>query len=70
MWVHHSPLRTNHSECSLNVKNKRSSVSVDDRASDNDIIYYFEDTLSDAESISLEISVPTPTGDTSWYLNK
>ena len=37
------------------------------RASDNnDVISYSEDTLSDAESISLEKSVPTPTGDTSW----
>ena len=32
----------------------------------NDIIYYSEDSLSDAESISLNKSVPTPTGDTSW----
>ena len=36
-------------------------------ASDNnDVISYSEDTLSDAESISLEKSVPTPTIDTSW----
>ena len=40
---------------------------MDDRASDNnDVISYSEDTLSDAESISLEKSVPTPTSDTSW----
>ena len=44
----------NHSECPLNVKNQRSDVSVDDRASDNDVISYSEDTLSDLESISLE----------------
>ena len=28
--------------------------------------YYSEDSLSDAESISLKESVPTPTGDSSW----
>ena len=40
---------------------------MDDRASDNnDVISYSEDTLSDAESISFEKSVPTPTGNTSW----
>ena len=50
----------------MNVKNQRSGVSVDDRASDNDVISYSEDTLSDADRISLEKSVPTPTGDTSW----
>ena len=60
-------LRTNHSECPLNVKNLKSDVSVDDRAPDNnDVISYSEDTLSDADSISLEKSVPTPTGYTSW----
>ncbi|MCG8623744.1 MAG: hypothetical protein MJE68_17340, partial [Proteobacteria bacterium] len=32
----------------------------------NDIIYYSEDSLSDAESFSLKKSVPTPTGDSSW----
>ena len=57
-------LRTNHSECPLNMKNHRGGVSVDDRASDN--YDYSEDTLSDAESISLENSVPAPTSDTSW----
>ena len=70
--------RTNHSECRLNEKNQKSDVSVpsknqkggvsvDDRASENsDVIYYSEDSLSDAESISLKESVPTPTGDSSW----
>ena len=48
-------LRTNHSECPLNVKNQTCGVSVDDKASDNnDVISYSEDTLSDAESVSLE----------------
>ena len=56
--------RTNHSDCPLNVKNQRSGVSVDDRAFDsNDVIYYSEDSPSDAES---KEGAPTPTGDTSW----
>ena len=55
--------RTNHGDCPLNVKTQRSGVSVDDRASDNsDVIYYSEDSLSDAESISLKERAPTPTG--------
>ena len=38
-----------------------------DGASENsDVIYYSEDSLSDAESISLKESVPTPTDDSSW----
>ena len=37
---------------------------MDDRVSDNDVIYYSEDFPSDAESISLKESVPTPTSDT------
>ena len=60
-------LRTNHSDCPYNVKNQKSGVSEDDGGSDNsDVIYYSEDSLSDAESISLKGSVPTPIGDTSW----
>ena len=59
--------RTKHSDCPLNVKNQRSNVSVDDRASvNNDVIHYSEDSLSDTESVSLKGSVPTPTSDTSW----
>ena len=59
--------RTNHSDCPYNVKNQKSDVSVDDRASDNsDVIYYSDHSLSDAESISLKGSVPTPTSDISW----
>ena len=58
MWVHHSPT---YQPYPLNVKNQRSGVSVDDRASDDtDVISYSEDTLSDAESISLEKKVCLP----------
>ena len=60
MWVHHS-------DCPYNVKDKKSGISVHDRASHNgDVIYYSENSPSDTESISLKGSVPTPTGDTSW----
>ena len=41
--------RTNHSDCPLNVNNQRSNVSVDERASENDVIYYFEDSPSDTK---------------------
>ena len=59
--------RTNHSDCRLNAKNQKSGVPVDDGASENsDVIYCCEDSPSDAESISLKESVPTPTGDSSW----
>jgi hypothetical protein len=47
------------------VQNQGSGVSVDDTASDNDVIYYSKDWPSDTESISLKESAPTPTGDTS-----
>ena len=48
----------------LALLQSNSGVSVDDRASDNsDVIYYSEDSSSDAESISLKESAPTPTGD-------
>ena len=56
---------TNHSDCPLSVKYQKSGVSVDDGASENsDVIYYSEDSPSDAESISLKESVPT--GDSIW----
>ena len=66
--------RTTHSECLLNQKSgissrkkRESGDSVDDRASeDGDVIYYSEDSQSDAESIALKENVPTPTGDSSW----
>ena len=66
--------RTTHSECPLNQKSgissrkkRESGDSVDDRASeDGDVIYYSEDSRSDAESIALNEGMPTPTGDSSW----
>ena len=58
---------THHSDCCLNEKNQESGVSVDDRASENsDVIYYSEDSPSDAESIPLKESVRTPTGGGGW----
>ena len=43
--------RTNHSDCPLNEKIKKSGVPVDDRASENsDVIFYSEDSPSGAHS--------------------
>ena len=66
--------RTNHSDCPLNTKNtisnkkiRESGNSVDDRATeDSDIVYYSEDSQSDAGSIALKESVLTPTANSSW----
>ena len=66
--------RTNHSECSLNPKNsnkgrQETGHSIDDRSSiDGDVIYYSEDSQSDAESMGLKENVltSTSTGSTSW----
>ena len=66
--------RTNHSDCPLNTKNtisnkkkRESGNSVDDRATeDGDIVYYSEESQSDAGSIALKESVLTPTANSSW----
>ena len=73
MWPGSTTHRfTTHSECCLNPKNsskeqKKSGDSINDRKSENDVIYYSEDFQSDAESIALK-DVLTSTGSSSWFL--
>ena len=62
-----SHLRSNHSECPFNMKNMKSGVSDEDKASENsDVIHYSGDAMSDSENSSCESRVASPDCHSEW----